>query len=126
MKCTKRFACLLATVAMVLGTFVPAKAEYFGTLLREQDWLLEVINSSNSKCIVSVFYVDKRRVDLIESLTVSPAGQLVHTFPKPGPGVKYVFIEVDPPPGGQATVGVNQSTSINLVEGKRLVLDVDP
>lgn len=122
----KRLTCALATLAMVLGTYVPAKAEYFGTLPREQDWELEVTNSSNSKCAIAVYYVDKRRVDLIESLTVSPAGLLVQTFPKPGPGVKYVFIELDPPPGGRATVSINQGASYNVDEGKRLVLDVSP
>lgn len=45
MKRMKRLACLLATVAMVLGILRPVKAEY---LPREQDWELEVDNSSNS------------------------------------------------------------------------------
>ena len=122
----KRLTCLLATVAMVLWTFVPAKAEYFGTLPREQDWALHLTNSSNDKCVLAVSYVDKRRVDLIETLTVSPAGSVVQTFPKPGPGVKYVFIEVDPSPGGRATISINQGTPFNVDEGKRLVLDVSP
>jgi hypothetical protein len=126
MKSAKRLTCLLATVAMVVGTYTPAKAEYFGTLPREQDWVLQLTNSSNDKCVVAVYYVDKRRSDLIETLTVSPAGMLVQTFPKPGPGVKYVFIEVDPSPGGRAAVSINQSTTFNVDEGKRLVLDVSP
>jgi hypothetical protein len=94
----------------------PAKAEYFGTLPREQDWVLQLTNSSNGKCVVAVYYVDKRRVDLIETLTVSPAEILMHTFPKPGPGVKYVFVEVDPSPGGRATVSINQTTSLSVDE----------
>jgi hypothetical protein len=109
---------------MVMWTFIPARAEYIGTLSRDLDWTLEITNSSNDKCVVTIYYVDRKGVELVEALTLPAAAQAVETLPKPGKDVKYVFIDVHPSLGGRATVSINQSATLNIDVGKRLVLDV--
>ena len=123
MKRTKRLTCLLAALTMLMWTYIPAQAEYFGTLPNDQDWTMQVTNSANAPCAVRVYYVG-RALDVIDVLTVPSTITILNTLPSPGKRVKSIVIEVDPAPAGRATISVNGGVGINIDGPGRIVFDV--
>ena len=120
----KRLTCALATLAMVMCTYVPARAEFIGSLPRDQDWTIEITNATNSTTAETVYYVDKRGLDVIETLTVIGTDPVQKTLPKPGNGVRRIIIQVDLSGGTQTTIRINQGAPITIDASTRLVLDV--
>jgi len=95
MKRMTRLTYILAALAMVMMTTIPAQAEFKGTLQRDQDWLLEINNESPDSTTATVYYLGKN-LEVIEILTVSAAETIQQTIPKPGRGVRRAIVEVDP------------------------------
>jgi len=135
MKRMTRLTYILAALAMVMMTTIPAQAEFKGTLQRDQDWLLEINNESPDSTTATVYYLGKN-LEVIEILTVSAAETIQQTIPKPGRGVRRAIVEVDPtfnPSGNYGAIvrvvqGAPNFTSrcISTREGDtfRLVFDV--
>lgn len=84
----KRFTCALATLAVVMCTYVPTRAEYLGTLSLDQDWTIEITNATLAPSSVTVYYLDKRGLDVIGTMTVQGTNAVSQTFPKPGRNVR--------------------------------------
>lgn len=120
----KKLICALATLAMVMCTHVPARAEFIGTLPSDQDWTIEITNATNSTTAETVYYVDKRGLDVIETLTVIGTDPVQKTLPKPGNGVRRIIIQVDLSGGTQTTIRINQGAPITIDASTQLVLDV--
>ena len=120
----KRLTCGLATLALVLCTWVPAQAEYLGTLPNDQELTLEITNATTAPSSVTVYYLDKRGLDVIGTMTAQGTNAVSETFPKPGRNVRRVIIEIDPAPGNQTTLRINLSGAITIEKGTRLVFDV--
>ena len=123
MKNTKRLTCALATLAIVMCTYVPTRAEYLGILSRDLDWTLEITNATIAPSSVTVYYLDKRGLDVIRTMTVQGTNAVSETFPKPGQNVRRVIIEIDPSLGAQATVRINGGGAATIDKGTRLVFD---
>ena len=125
----RKLNCAIATLALVMYTFVPARAQYLGTLPKDQDWAIEVTSSANDDITLTIYYLG-HNVDLIDAeMTVHSGTVVQRTFPKPGARVKRIIVEVDPPPGGRATLrfaGGNGTfgTPINLDNAGRLVFNI--
>lgn len=90
----KRLTCLLATLAMVICSYVPARAMPLGTLPKDQDWSVEVTSQTPGDTTLTVFYVG-HNLDVIEVMTVPGEAIAEQSFPKPGARVKRIIIEVD-------------------------------
>lgn len=124
----KKLNSAIATLALVMYTFVPARAQYLGTLPKDQEWAIEVTSSASDDITLTVYYLG-HNVDLIDAeMTVHSGTVVQRTFPKPGARVKRIVVEVDTPPGGRATlrfaVGNGAfGTSINLDDASRLVFN---
>jgi len=123
MKSVNRLTCLLTALAVLLCTYVPAQAEYLGTLSHDQDWTLTVTNTSNDTCAVRVYYVG-RALDVIETRTVPTQTSSTQTLPAPGRRVKSIVIEVDAPAGGRAIGSINGGAGYTIEGHARLVFDV--
>ena len=119
----KRLTCALATLALVLCTYVPARAEYQGTLPNDQDWTLTITNTSNDRCAVRVYYVG-RALDVIDVRTVPSQTASTQTLPAPGKRVKTIVIEVDPPTGGRSIASINGGAGLTIEGPARLVFEV--
>jgi hypothetical protein len=129
----KRMKRLIATYACALAVLVwtcaPVRAETFGTLAHDQDWTLQVTNSTNDYGAVRVYYVG-RALDVIDVFTVPAStaqGNSVveRTLPAPGKRVKQVVIEVDPPFGeGGCQFRINNGAQSAIIGSYRLVLAV--
>jgi hypothetical protein len=61
---------------------------------------------------------------VIATMTVISTNPTQETLPKPGQGVRRVIIQVDPTPGHQAQLRLNQGAPITIETGIQLVLDV--
>jgi hypothetical protein len=119
----KRLAATFAALALLVGASWPAQAESLGTLPHDQDWTLEVTNSSSEATAVTVYYLGNN-LDVIAVLSVPAAGFLEETLTRPGNRVKRIVIELDPPPGGHTTVSINQGTPYQSEGSAHLVLNV--
>jgi hypothetical protein len=122
----KRLICTLAALAIFIGTCPQAGAAWVGRLPRDQDWQLELTGATNSTYSLTVYYLDARGSEVIGIMTVAGTDPVTQTFPKPGRSVKRIVIEVDPTPGSQCAIRINQGSSITIDDpsGVRLVLDV--
>jgi hypothetical protein len=120
----KRLTCTLATLALVMCTYIPAHAEWLGKLPRDQEFTIEITNAVASTTAVTIYYVDRRGLDVIATMTVIGTNPTQETLPKPGQGVRRVIIQVDPTPGHQAQLRLNQGAPITIEAGIQLVLDV--
>lgn len=123
MKNTRRLTCALATLAIVMCTYVPTRAEYLGTLSQDQDWTIEITNATIAPSSVTVYYLDKRGLDVIGVMTVQGTNAVSQTFPKPGRNVRRVNIEVDPASGSFVTLRINGGGAITIERSIRLVFD---
>jgi hypothetical protein len=120
----KRLTCALATLALVMCTYIPARAEWIGRLPRDQEFTIEITNAVASTTAVTIYYVDRRGLDVIATMTVIGTNPTQETLPKPGQGVRRVNIQVDPTPGHQVQLRLNQGAPITIEAGIQLVLDV--
>ena len=120
----KRLTCTLATLALVMCTYIPAQAEWIGRLPRDQEFTIEIINAMASTTAVTIYYVDRRGLDVIATMTVIGTSPTQETLPKPGQGARRVIIQVDPTPGYQTQLRINQGAPITIEAGIQLVLDV--
>jgi hypothetical protein len=126
----KRLTCILAALALLMLTYIPAQAEFKGTLQRDQTWVLEVASSCSETTAVTVLSLGRNlKVELIES--VQPAATVQWEFPQTGRDVGRIIIEVDPGHNGalncQATVRIVQGSTMfsTVCDGDcRMVLDV--
>jgi hypothetical protein len=124
MRTTRTIAFILAAIAMMMWTYVPVRAEYLGRLPKDQEFTVEVTNAASSTTAVTVYYLDRRGLDVVGVVTVVGTVPVQQTFPKPGNGVRRVIIEMDPSPGQQAQLRINQGAPITIENGLRLVFDV--
>jgi len=111
-----------------MWTYVPARAVPLGTLPKDQEWSIEVTNQSpTSDIYVTVYYVG-HSLDVIDAEMTVPGGAVMQrTFPKPGPRVKRIIIEVDLVPGALAVLrfpGLNLGGGVNLDRDTRIVFNV--
>ena len=53
----RKLNCAIATLALVMYTFVPARAQYLGTLPKDQDWAIEVTSSANDDITLTIYYL---------------------------------------------------------------------
>jgi hypothetical protein len=125
----KRVFCTLAALTMLIWTCPQAHADFIGSLPSDQEWQLEVTAATPSTNAATVYYLDRRGgSDIVGIMTVIGADPTSQTFPKPGRSVKRIIIEIDPSPGSQCTIRINQGGQITLADssgsGFRLVLDV--
>jgi hypothetical protein len=49
--------------------YLPAQGAFTGVLRGDQDWLLQVANSSNNPAGVTVYFLDRQQGCLVQSLT---------------------------------------------------------
>jgi hypothetical protein len=106
----KKIICAFALLAISMTTYIPARAEFKGTLQRDQPWVLEVDNSASTKSVsVTVFFLG-RGFDY-ESITVQPGATLGQEFPKGRKDIKRITIEVDPSHGDIIPVRIVQGTT---------------
>lgn len=120
----KRLTCTLATLAMVMWTYVPAKAEFNGTLPNDQEITITVINTLATTTAVTIYFVDKRGLDVIGNMTVKGTNPTSETFPKPGRGVRRVIIQIDPSHGTQTVVAIGGAAAQTIEAGIQLLHDV--
>jgi hypothetical protein len=132
----KRIRKLIATftcaIALVLLTVMPAKADFFGTLRRDQPWQLQIANgSSNAPVAATVVSIVGRKFD-VEALPLVPAAGTSNVeMPGMSKNTIRIIIEVDPPLNGTlpttAIVVVTQGAntySADFTGHGRMVLDV--
>ena len=119
------FAC---AVAVLIWTCAPAQAEFFGTLRSDQDWVINVDNSSSyAASSISVNFLSKKPQNF--GFTLPAGGRAQYPFAKVGRDVTRIIIYMDPPKGGTMTLEVAQNNS--MVEtctggyGCRLVMNVE-
>jgi hypothetical protein len=104
----KKLTCMLAALAMVMLTHIPAQAEFLGTLQRDQTWSLEVDNSNNALAAgVTIFYLGGKNVDY-DIHTAPPAELVTFTISRMPRGTTRVIIELDPGRGLQCPVRLIQ------------------
>ena len=103
----KRLTCILAALAMVMLTHIPAQAEFLGTLQRDQPWSLGVDNSNNTHpATVTIFYLGSKdpNFDIYTVPAVTDLNLTNFRIPK---GTRRIVVEVDPsfgePTGGLVT-----------------------
>ena len=121
----KRLNCALATLAMVMCTYIPARAEFGGRLSSNQEFTVVITNTSATTTVVTIYYIDKRGLDVVGMMTVSGTDPVLETFPKPGRDVRRVIIQVDPSPAQQVKLTLNQSAPQTFEAGIQLVFDVE-
>lgn len=137
MKSAKRLACILATLAMVLGTYVPARAEFLGALSRSATAnVFTITNNSPLRAAVTIYYLDERGVDLIVFETVPPAQEgngtvITISLPRFKQNIKRIMLQMDVPPSGSAEVMINGAAPLCVgncsgshVTTGRIVFDV--
>ena len=126
MKRVKVLACTLATFAMVMCTYIPAQAEFKGTLQGVLPWALEIDNSANTEpTAVTIFYFG-RNLDFVIH-TVPAGGSDSLTDLKIPKGTRRIIIEVNPGNGFFAPIRVIQGGSAfasPVLGDVRLVFDV--
>jgi hypothetical protein len=123
MKGIKMFVCMLASFAVIVSAYAPTRADYGGRLPRDQDWTMEIQNVTNSTTTFTVYYVDRRGLDVIATRTVVGTAPTPETFPKPGRDVRRVIIDIDPTTGAPTNFRMNNGAAIQIEDGKRLVFD---
>jgi len=111
----KRLTCTLAALAMVMSAYIPAQAEFKGTLQRDQDWFIEINSQSFDAIAVTVYYLG-RNLEVVEIMTVPAVVTIQRNIPKPGRGVKRVVVEVDPPLNGRCTIRIVQGAETFLAD----------
>ena len=115
---------MLAAIAVLLSAHVPVRAEYLGTLSRDLEWTLEVVNPVPTTTSVTVFYIDRRGIAVIDVLTVGATPEpFVKTMPKPGRDARRIIVDVDPSPGFQVALRINSGSTLTIESGMRLVFD---
>src|SRR5256886_17455524 len=86
------FAC---AVAVLIWTCAPVQAEFFGTLRSDQDWVINVDNSSsNAVSSISVNCLGKKPQNF--EFTLPPGGRAQYPFAKVGKDVTRIVIYMDP------------------------------
>ena len=124
MKGIKTFVCTLAAIATLLSAYVPVRAEYLGTLPRDVEWTLEVVNPVPTTTAVTVYYIDRRGITVIDVLTVGATPEpFVKTMPRPGRDARRIIVDVDPFPGFQVALRINSGPTLTIDRGMRLVFD---
>jgi hypothetical protein len=125
----KKLTCTLAALAMLIWICPPAQAQFKGILKRDQDWFLNVDNSSSpaGHTAITAYYLGSRRDD-IEILRAPAGARVQFPFSAPGRGVRRIIIEVSPPTRNHTIpVEVSQMNSVpeTCVGDCRLVFDVE-
>lgn len=123
----KRVTCVFATVAILMWTSILARAVPLGTLPKDQEWSIEVTNQSHASDIYVTVYYLGHSLDVIDAeMTVTGGAVMQRTFPKPGPRVKRVIIDVDLVPGALAVLRFPDRSGggINLDSDRRIVFNV--
>ena len=124
-----RFACALVALAMLIWPCAPVRAEYFGTLRQDQDWVINADNSSsNGPSTISVSFLNKKNnISDDFEFTLPGGGRAQFPFEKVGRDVKRIIIYGDPPKGGTVIIEVAQNNSnVETCAGDcRLVLNVE-
>ena len=72
----RRIATCACALAVLVWICAPVRAEYLGTLPKDQDWSLQVANSSTDSCAATVYSLDKRGLDVIEVISVASAASV--------------------------------------------------
>ena len=129
MKKMKRMISTFAyAVAVLIWTCAPVQAEFFGTLRSDQDWMINVDNSSsNGVSSISVNFLGKKPQNF--EFTLPPGGRAQYPFAKVGKDVTRIVIYMDPPKGETLVLEVAQNSS-NVETctggyGCRLVMNVE-
>ena len=120
----KRLTCALATLALVMCTYIPARAEFGGRLPRTEDLTITITNTAATTTLVTIYYLDKRGIDVVGTMTATGTDPTLETFPKPGKGVRRVIIQVDPSPGTQTKLTLNATAPQTIEAGIQLVFDL--
>ncbi len=106
----KRLTCTLAALALVMSAYIPAQAEFKGTLKRDQPWMLEINNASYDNATATVYYLG-RDLEVAELVTVPSGGTVQTNITKPGRGVRRVIVEVDEAVNGEGTMRIVQGAN---------------
>lgn len=136
MKRMKILTCTLAALAMVMSTYIPARAEFFGTFQSNQPWILQLANASNrGEIAATVSYLAGKKLEF-EALPLVPAATTSTFEMKPIPkNVTRIIIEVDLPANNlvadegfiDVTQGAHEFGSLmDSRSGNRFVLEVAP
>ena len=119
----KRLTCTLATLALVMATSIPARAEFKGTFQRDVPWMLEITSASFDNITATVCYLG-RNLEVIELVTVQPGTTVQVNIPKPGRGVRRVVVDVDLPFPESLTEPPVSFARIRMVQGGLSFIDV--
>jgi hypothetical protein len=124
----KKLTCTLAALAMLIWICPPAQADFKGILVRDQDGVITVDNSSTTGATaITVYYLSSRRED-IEIFRAPGSSRIRFPFAAPGRGVRRVIIEVSTPSNQTIPVELFQngiSFTHTSVGDTRLVFDVE-
>lgn len=106
----KRLMCLIAVLGATLWIESPAQAEFLGTLLRDEGWVLNVDNGTVTgepgTAITLHFVRGKREVVIVR--TVPPGQRVQFSFPAPLASDVRIAIDVDSSPGSELSIEVVQ------------------
>ena len=106
----KRLMCLIAVLGATLWIESPAQAEFLGTLLRDEGWVLNVDNGSvtgDPGTAVTLHFVRNNR-EVVIVRTVAPGQRVQFSFPAPLTSDVRIAIDVDSNPGAELSIEVVQ------------------
>jgi len=105
----KRLMCMLAVIGATLWLASTARAEYLGTLQRDEGWVLNVDNTGGfdpGTAVTIRFVLGKRDAVVVRTVPAHERAQI--SFPAPLPNDVRIIIEVDPSPLSTAELEVAQ------------------
>jgi len=114
----KRLTCKITALAVLIGTCLPAMAEYFEALqlVSSLPFEVNVDNSGAGLTLITVRYVaeaGRGRTEEMAELLKVPAGQRVPmTLARPGKGVRLAIFEIDTNPGGVVGTEIKQGAHV--------------
>jgi len=108
------FACALA---VLVSTCAPVRAEFAGSLKKNQPWVLTVsVASTSTSASVSVIYVYSNGAqEVVDHFSLrQPDGSLRVSYPKFPRSTRHIIIKVNPNQHGSAKVKVEQGAATNF------------
>jgi hypothetical protein len=110
---------------MLMLTYIPAQAEFMGTLQKDQPWTLSIDNSNNPvPAGVTIFYLGGKNVDF-DIHTLQALELLSLTDLRIPRGTRRIIIELDPGRGLSTFALVTQGpVGFSSPDASRLVIDV--